>query len=141
LTEGAFDFVRPLGDTAELVYFRDGKKEAVLDLHKVKKPMLRVITTTTDLAAAENLGFSGLLVSNPSFSYIPAVPCDYQVVDIGTAVPTHLATVKDVEHRLTNQETGTTFLLGSEGLTVVRRLSVERDYKVHQMQMQGNRGL
>jgi len=32
-------------------------------------------------------------------------------------------------------DTGTTFLLGSEGLTVVRRTSVENDYKTHLMQM------
>jgi hypothetical protein len=43
-----------------------------------------------------------------------------------------------VRHRVTNNETGTTFLVGPNGLTVVRRLSVENDYKVHQMQMQGN---
>jgi hypothetical protein len=60
------------------------------------------------------------------------------VVDIAASAPTQLATVKDVRHRVTNHETGTTFLLGPNGLTVVRRLSVENDYKVHQIQMQGN---
>jgi hypothetical protein len=60
------------------------------------------------------------------------------VIDIAASAPTQLATVKDVRHRVTNNETGTTFLLGSNGLTVVRRLSIENDYKVHQMQMQGN---
>jgi hypothetical protein len=35
--EGAFDFVRPLGNNAELVYFRDGQKESVLDLRKAKR--------------------------------------------------------------------------------------------------------
>src|SRR6201997_1834278 len=59
---GAFDFVRPLGNNAELVYFRDGQKEAVLDLRKAKRPGFRVISTVTDLAAAEALGESGLLV-------------------------------------------------------------------------------
>jgi hypothetical protein len=39
---------------------------------------------------------------------------------------------------VTNDETGTTFLLGSNGLTVVRRLSIENNYKVSQMQMEGN---
>jgi hypothetical protein len=60
------------------------------------------------------------------------------VVDIAASDPTQLATVNDVKHRVTNDDTGTTFLLGSIGLTVVRRLDVESDYKVHQMQMQGN---
>src|ERR1700748_873346 len=40
--EGAFDFVRPLGNNTELVYFRDGQKEAVLDLRKAKRPVFRV---------------------------------------------------------------------------------------------------
>jgi hypothetical protein len=136
--EGAFDFVRPLGNNAELVYFRNGQKEAVLDLRKAARPVLRVISTVTDLGPAETLGESGLLVTSQAHEYVPAVARDYQVIDIATSAPTQLATVKDVKHRVTNDETGTTFLLGNKGLTVVRRLSAEYDYQVHQMQMQGN---
>jgi hypothetical protein len=136
--EDAFDFVRPLGDHAELVYFRHSQKEAVLDLRRAKRPMLRVISTVTDLGVAESLGQSGLLVTSQAHEYVPAVARDYQVVDIAASVPAQLATVKDVKHRVINDETGTTFLLGSNGLTVVRRLDVENEYKVQQMQMQGN---
>src|ERR1700752_4103236 len=50
--EGAFDFVRPLGNNAELVYFRDGQKEAVLDLQKVKRPVLRGISPATNFVPA-----------------------------------------------------------------------------------------
>src|ERR1700730_17438721 len=35
--QGAFDFVRPLGHSAELVFFRDNQKQAVLDLRKAKR--------------------------------------------------------------------------------------------------------
>jgi hypothetical protein len=136
--EGAFDFVRPLGDRAELVYFRDSQKEAVLDLRKAKSPVLRMISTATDLGPAESLGESGLLVTNQPHKYVSAVARDYQVIDIAASAPIQLATVKGVKHRVTNDETGTTFLLGSNGLTVVRRLDVENEYKVQQMQMQGN---
>jgi hypothetical protein len=136
--EGAFDFIRPLGDHAELVYFRDSQKEAVLDVRKAKRPVLRVIPTVTDLGLAEPLGASGLLVTSQAHMYSPAVGSDYQVVDIAASEPAQLATIKDVRHRITNDETGTTFLLGSDGLTVVRRLDVENDYKVQQMQIQGN---
>ncbi len=137
-TEGAFDFVRPLGDHAELVYFRNSQNEAVLDLRKARKPVLRTISTVTDLGPAESLGESGFLVTSQAYKYVPAVARDYQVIDITASDPTQLATVKDVKHRVNNDYTGTTFLLGGNGLTVVRRLSVENDYKVHQMQMQGN---
>jgi hypothetical protein len=136
--EGAFDFVRPLGDHAQLVRFRDSQKEAVLDLRKAKNPVLRMISTVTDLGAAETLGQSALLVTTQSHQYTPAVARDYHVIDIAASVPTQLATVKDVKHRTTNDETGTTFLLGSDGLTVVRRLPVEEEYKMNQMQMERN---
>jgi hypothetical protein len=136
--EGAFDFVRPLGDHSELVYFRSSQKEAVLDLRKSRRPVLRMVSTVTDLDPAETFGQSGLLVTLQTRKYVPAVARDYQVIDVAASIPVRLATVKDVKHRVTNDETGTTFLLGSDGLTVVRRLSVENDYRMHQMQMQGN---
>jgi hypothetical protein len=136
--EGAFDFVRPIGDHAELVYFRDSQKEAVLDLHKAKRPVLRTISTVTDLGPAETLGENGLLVTSHTHQYVPAVARDYQVIDIAASVPTQLATVKDVKHRTTNDETGTTFLLGRDGLTVVRRPGVEEEYKTNQMAMERN---
>jgi hypothetical protein len=135
--QGAFDFVRPLGYSAELVYFRDSQKEAVLDLRKAKRPVLRMISAMTDLGLAEPLGERGLLVTTQAHNYTPAVARDYQVIDVVGSIPTQLATVKDVKHRVTNDDTGTTFLLGPNGLTVVRRLSVENDYK-NEMHMEVN---
>lgn len=134
--EGVFDFVRSLGDNAELVYFRDGQKEGVLDLRKAKKPVLRSISVATDLGSAQPLGQSGLLAVNDSYKYVPAVARDYQIVDISAADPTLLATVKEVKHVATKDDSGTTFFLGSDGLTVVRQISVETDYK-SQMQPHG----
>ena len=136
--QGAFDFVRPLGDYAELVHFRDSQKEAVLDLRKTKRPVLRMISAMTDLGPAESMGESGFLVTAEADTYTPVVPRDYQVIDVAGAIPTQLTTVKDVKHRATNDETGTTFLLGSYGLTVVRRSRVEEEYKTQQLQMEGN---
>lgn len=135
---GSFDFVRPLGEHGELVYFRDSRKEAVLDLRKARRPVFQAISTATDLGPAETLEESGLLVAVQGHTYVSPVARDYQVIDIAASVPTQLATVKDVKHRVTNEDTGTTYLVGGNGLTVVRRLGTENDYKVHQMQMQGN---
>ena len=136
--DGAFDFVRPLGYDAELVYFRDGQKEAVLDLRKANRPVLRMISATTDLGPAEPLGESAFLVTTQAHEYTPAVARDYQVIDLAGSIPAQLATVNEVKHRVTNNYTGTTFLLGRDGLTVVRQLSVENDYKEQQFQTQGN---
>ena len=118
--EGAFDFVRPLGDHAKLVYFRDSQKEAVLDLRKIKKPALRMISEVTDLGLAEPMGESGLLVTTQAHRYTPAVARDYQVIDVAGSIPTQLATVSEVKHRVTNNYTGTTFLFGSNGLCLYR---------------------
>jgi hypothetical protein len=136
--QGAFDFVRPLGYNAELVYFRDSQKQAVLDLRKAKRPVLRMIPATTDLGPAEPLGETDLLATDQPYQYVPAVGRNYQVVDLSTSAPTQLATVEDVRHQVTNNATGTTFLLGPNGLTVVRRLSVENNYKEQQFQTEGN---
>lgn len=136
--DGPFDFVRPLGDSAELVYFRDGQRVGVLNLRKAKKPELRTAAASADLATAEQLGEDGLLATTTSYTYVPAAGRDFQVIDISTSNPTSIATIKDVKHRVINDETGTSFLLGSDGLTVVRRLSVEREHQVEEMQMHGN---
>jgi hypothetical protein len=136
---GPFDFVRFLDDRAELIRFRDGKGVAVLDLAKPKSPSIRMVSALLDPGQTEPLGETGFLAVNEPYNYVRAVPRDYQVVDISTpSYPTLLTTVKSVKHRVVNNETGTTFLLGSDGLTVVRRTSVENDYKTHQMQMSAN---
>jgi hypothetical protein len=137
--DGPFDFVRPLDGRAELICFRDNKGVAVLDLSKANKPSIRMVSTLVDLGQTEPLGESGFLGVNEPYSYVRAIPRDYQVVDISTpSDPTLLATVKQVKHRVVNNDTGTIYLLGIDGLTVVRRISVENDYKIQQMQMQGN---
>ncbi|HEY6765199.1 MAG TPA: hypothetical protein VI386_10525 [Candidatus Sulfotelmatobacter sp.] len=133
---GAFDFVRPLDGHGELVRFSDNKGVAVLDLHKVKAPSLRMINTLSDSGSTESLGETGFLMVNEPYNYVRATPRDYQVVDISLpSEPVLLATIKEVRHEVVKDDTGTTFLLGSEGLTVVRRTSVEYDYKTHLMQM------
>jgi hypothetical protein len=136
---GAFDFVRPLDGRAELVRFRQSGAVGVLDLRKSKMPTLRMVDALINPGQSQALGESGYLGIDEPYSYIRAVPRDYQVVDISVpSEPALLTTVKAVKHQVTNNDTGTTFLLGSEGLTVIRRMSVEEDYKTHQMQMQGN---
>lgn len=137
--DGPFDFVRSLDGNAELIRFRDGKTVAVLDLRKANKPSLHVVSGLLDPGPTEPLGETGFLGVNESYNYVRAMPRDYQVVDISTpAEPVLLTTIRQVKHRVVNEETGTTFLLGVDGLTVIRRISVENDYKTHQMQMSSN---
>jgi hypothetical protein len=137
---GVFDFVRPLGGRAELVRFRENRGVAVLELHKAKKPSMRMIANLFEPGSTEPLGESAfLMVNEPYNPFVRAVARDYQVIDISApSDPVLLATVKQVKHKVVNGDTGTTFLLGSEGLTVIRRTSVENEYKVHLMQQASN---
>jgi hypothetical protein len=136
---GAFDFVRPVGGRAELIRFRDGKGVAVLDLHTAKRPTVKIISSLSESGSTEPLGEQAFMMIKEPYNYTRAVPRDYQVIDISSpSDPLLLTTVKEVRHQVANGDTGTTFLLGSDGLTVVRRLSVENDYKVHLMQLSNN---
>lgn len=136
---GPFDFVRPLDGSAELIRFRDGKGVAVLDMHKASHPTLHIVSALLDPGQTQPLGETGFLAVNEPYNYVRAVPRDFQVVDISTPDnPVLLTTVKQVKHQVANNDLGTTFLLGADGLTVVRRISVENDYATHQMQLSGN---
>jgi len=134
-----FDFVRPVGGRAELIRFRDGNGVAVLDLHTAKKPTLKIISGLSESGSTEPLGEQAFMLISEPYNYTRAIPRDYQVIDISSpSDPLLVTTVKEVKHRVVNGDTGTTFLLGSGGLTVIRRLSVENDYKTHLMQLSSN---
>jgi len=89
---GAFDFVRPLDGHGELVRFRDNRGVALLDLHKVKAPSLRMISGLSEFGSTQSLGETGLMVNEP-YNYVRATPRDYQVADISLpSEPVLLAT-------------------------------------------------
>jgi hypothetical protein len=77
---------------------------------------------------------------NAHYRYVGgAAAHDYRVADVSTpAHPTPLATIKQVTHKVVNEETGTTYLLGSDGLTVVRRPRVEEDYTIEKINEEWN---
>jgi hypothetical protein len=137
---GAFDFVRYLNDRAELVRFRDTGQLAELDLREPKSPTLKITNTLREPAHTESLGQTGLVMINTHYHYVGgAVAHDYRVADVSTpAHRTPLATIKQVKHKVVNEETGTTYLLGSDGLTVVRRPRVEEDYKIEKIYEEWN---
>lgn len=137
--DGPFDFVRALNGRAELIRFRDGKGVAVLDLARASRPSFHRVSALLDPGQTEPLGETGFMSVNEPYNHVRSVPRDYQVIDISTpSEPALLTTVKQVKQRILNNDTGTTFLIGSDGLTVVRRMSVENDYKTHLQQMSGN---
>ena len=103
---GPFDFVGALGGRAELVRFRQGQGDAVLDLHKV--PTLKNVQEL-------HVQTSTVLVSDAS----PAK--DFSVRDADG----HIVEVMQVRQEITNADTGTTFLLAEKGLYLIRRPALE----------------
>jgi hypothetical protein len=124
-----FDFARPLGDSAELVCFRDNRAPAILDLHHPNHPSLISINGLRHVDSTESLGNAGFLVVNGGVKKIQPVAADYQVLDASKpGSPLVLATVSGVQQRIRIQLNGAVYLLGAEGLTIIRRPKVEEEY-------------
>jgi len=127
---GVFDFISDLGSRAALIRFRQGQGSAVLDFHDDKRPSLKIIQGIPMQGSLVRLGNDGFAVTSP----VEATPAlsdsfvDTSVIDIAN-LPDRVRVfdVKRVREEITNEETGTTFLLADDGLYLVRRPSVERD--------------
>jgi hypothetical protein len=130
---GPFDFVRMVGTSAYLVRFRDGLGMGVLDLRKPKAPVLKMVNNLQVPGPTESLGDTAFLTVSGLPTGVSAISQDYQVVDTSNpAYPSLLFTVKQVSGEIARDETGTTFLLGADGLTIIRRPCVEEQYKMAQ---------
>jgi hypothetical protein len=139
---GSFDFVSSLGDNAELVRYRNGQGEAVLNLRKVKAPTLNTIQGLDLHGSTQRLGDDGFIIaSQPTAQSTPVQsdsddPTNYRVVDLSNPLqPNPVGDVKQVFEKITNDETGTTFLLTTDGLYLIRRPAVEEEYDIHEWQM------
>jgi hypothetical protein len=114
---GPFDFVGSAGSRSELIRLRGTGQEAVLDLRKAKLPSVDVLPELTVTGHRMVLGDR----DSPVLS-----AAQYQIVDAAGLTPYHQVThVKGVKQEITDNETGTTYLLAEEGLFVVRRPSVQ----------------
>jgi len=132
---GVFDFVRYLNDRTELVRFCDSGRLAELDLREAKNPTLKLASALSEQGRTETLGQTGVMMVNGHYRYVGGEGHDYNLIDVSD--PAHtvpVATIRQVKHKVVNEETGTTYLLGSDGLTVIRRPRVEEDHKIEQIQ-------
>jgi hypothetical protein len=128
-----FEFAEPVGTSAILVRFDNNQGVAVLDLHKAKAPVLKTIRGLQYSGHAEPLSQSTFMVANNPPMDTANVSRDYQVVDASNAAnPVLLYTANLVTRTITRDETGTTFLLGQNGLTIIRRPRVEEEYQAEQ---------
>jgi len=128
-----FDFVGSVGNDNALVRYRDGSGEALLSFKHCKHPVLGDPSALTGTEAAEKLGETALLTSSTNAAVAPIVDSDptYKVWDDSkVSHPNLLATIPGVKQRLSNEDTGTLFFLSKKGITVVRKLRVEKDHKI-----------
>jgi hypothetical protein len=128
---GAYDFVTPIGGSAELVSFRNGSGTGVIDFHKPKKPHMSAVKTATD-GATESLGTAGYLSSSiPQVHNVAAQSRDVQLIESNRGARV-LTTLTGVTRQVNRPETGTIFLLAKGKVTVIRQRDVERQYTMDQ---------
>jgi hypothetical protein len=127
---GPFDFMFPLGDRAELVRYRQGQGDAVLDLRKV--PKLNKVGGLKLQGPTAPLGNAAYTVTDPLPEQADMQAArDYQVVYSAVSRElSHVFDVKQVRQETTNAATGTTFVLTENGLYLIRQPGVEA---LHQM--------
>lgn len=134
-----YDFVRAAGDSAALIHYRDHSGFALINFKQYKQPVLVETPQMQHPAEAQPLGNNSFLLTSASRPSAGAQDPEYQVVDASNpSAPAVLADVKGVQQTLVRVETGTLFLLGDNGLTVVRRPNVEQDYLSELTQHRGN---
>src|SRR5208283_2873063 len=125
-----YDFVGTFRDSTVLIHYRDHSGFAVINFKRYKQPVLAEAPQLQHPAHAEALGDDGLLLASTARSSAQVEDAQYEVIDVSNpSKPAVLTTVEGVQQRLERRETGTVFLSGNPGLTVIRRPEVEEQYK------------
>jgi len=126
----AFEFSSNLGFSAGLVCFPGRQGYAVMSFETALQPTLSAVNPTLGNSEKGQIAPNVLLASEESSQVCAATTDDLNVVDSATALAPHLlSTVKNVHKTVVRKETGTTFLLGENGLTVIRQPRVELRYR------------
>jgi len=122
---GPFDCVADLGKHGELVRFRGGLGDALLDLRRM--PTLKKIPgldtrNSIVLIADDDARFTGQPI-NPHVSHGVR---DYKIFLSGESPgDDRVLEIPQVRQETTNADTGTTFLLAASGLYLIRRPALE----------------
>lgn len=126
--KGPFDFVSNLDDDGVLIRYRGRSGFALMDLKHWMRPSILEQPELGKATSAKSFGSNGLLLVSGNVLPASARPVQsYDVVDTSdVSRPRTLATIPAVIQRVSNADTGTTFLLNPSGITVVRRLDAEQ---------------
>jgi hypothetical protein len=119
-----FNFVSPVGNRAELIRFRQGQEDAVLNLPRVGAPKLMAIPGLTLPRPISVAGNNPFTVTRPTMDAPPAQ--DFGPIDTVLSYELNrMFDVKQVRAQMTRPDTGTAFMLTEDGLYVTRRPAVE----------------
>ena len=118
----SFDFVETVGPNTELIRYSDGSGTALLDLSKPKDPRIKTIAATASEAYILPIREGGSGVGTKP--YVSSASEDYQVTL--SSRRKQVLMVREVIQKLRDESNGTTYLLGSDGLTVIRDLKREQ---------------
>jgi hypothetical protein len=128
--QAAYDFVQSLSHSAALIRYRDGSGFAVISFKKYKQPVLVAAPALPNLANIQAFGHNTLLFASSNNPSSPSQDNQCEVIDVSNpAKLKSLVAIHGLKQRLERPDTGTLFLLGSDGLTVIRRPSIEEQYQ------------
>jgi hypothetical protein len=122
-----FDFVQSVGQYTLLIRYRGGMGVALIDLSKPQLPHLKDINAPATESyiipvGADRLGDSTIASNAPASS----IPQDYEITDPSGLQPAMI--VNGVVQQLIDEGNGTIYLLGANGLTIVRNVKSERKW-------------
>jgi hypothetical protein len=121
---GPFDFVADLGKRGELVRFREGQGEAVLDLRD--NPVLTKVQGLDTRDSTILLADYASRLTSQGFAPVGQGTRDYKIFQSGESPSDdRVIEVRQVRQDVTNPDTGTTFLLAENGLYLIRRPALE----------------
>jgi len=125
----AFDFVSNLGNRSILVQFRRGHGNAVLYLHNGRLPTLQWVQGLPLQSPIMRLGSDGFTVTSHADKPLPR---RHPVADNANFPDlVRLLDIKRIREAITDEDTGTTFLLAENGLYLIRRPAVEWHTRSH----------
>jgi hypothetical protein len=121
---GPFDFVADLGKRGELVRFREGQGEAILDLRN--NPVLTKVQGLDTRDSTILLADYASRLTGQAFAPVGQSTRDYKIFQSGESPSDdRVIEVRQVRQDVTNPDTGTTFLLAENGLYLIRRPALE----------------
>lgn len=128
--QAEYDFVQALSDSAALIHYRDRSGFAIISFRKYKQPLLVATPELQTPASIKLVGERTVLLTSANGPSATSQNSQCAVIDISDPLnPTSLVVIHGVRQQLERPETGTIFLLGKDGLTVIRHLSMEEEYQ------------